>query len=380
MTLINNKMLILIGSIFFIHSCKQKEAAIVNEVSESVPSQIVELTDAQYQNAHLEISSPEKRDIAHIIFLNGKIEVMPENNVTVSSPVNGFVRQIKWMPGMNVSKGQTLVRLEDKEFLQWQQDYLSAKNAWEFARLDFERQSELSRNQAVSEKVLQQADEKVREYHILMTSLREKLKLIHINPMTLTPDNMTSQIVISAPVSGTVTDVLVNMGQYVHAGDPIVHIIDNYGKKIVLKAFEKDLPFLKSGQKMVAYANGQSSDKMKGKIDFIVRNIEDQGFTRVMCSVEGDPSELIAGMYMNAEIEGQNTESWTVPREAIVQFEGKEYIFVEKGKNNFEMMAVQIGFHEEGWIQILDFPGIEKEKIVTKGAYTLLMKMKNEEE
>jgi cobalt-zinc-cadmium efflux system membrane fusion protein len=376
----NNKILILALAIFLTFGCKQNKEIVENEVSEPELSQVVELTDAQYQNARLEISVPEKRNIAHIIYLNGKTEVMPENNISVSSPVNGFIRQIKWIPGMNVSKGQTLVKLEEKEYIQWQQDYLSAKNAWQFAKLDYERQSELSRNQAVSEKVLQQADEKVRDYHILMKSLGEKLKLIHINPATLNADNMISQIVISAPVSGTITDVMVNTGQYVHAGDPMVSIIDHHGKKIVLKAFEKDLPYLKTGQKIVAYSNSETHKKMEGKIDFIVKNIEEQGFTKVICSVDGHSSDMVPGTYMNAEIEARSTEAWTVPEEAIVQFEGKEYIFAERGKNSFEMLEIQPGAHEEGRVEIIYFPGIEERQIVVQGAYTLLMKMKNVEE
>lgn len=373
----NNLTIILTLIVFLTYSCKQKEEAVVEEVRETVLSKVVSLTDAQYQNAQLELSVAEKRNIPHIIYLNGKTEVMPENNITVSSPVNGFVRQFKWMPGMNVNKGQTLVRLEEKEYIQWQQDYLSARNVWEFAKLDYDRQLELSRNQAVSEKVLQQADEKVREYQILMKSLAEKLKLIHINPATLTANNLTSQIVIPAPVSGTITDVLVNTGQYVQAGDPVVSIIDHKGNKVVLKAFEKDLPYLKSGQKVEAFPNSEPNKRMEGKIEYIVKNIEEQGFTKVICSVDGQPAGLIPGTYMNAEIEAQSTEAWTVPEEAVVQFEGKEYIFAKSDKNSFEMLEIQSGAHADGRIEILYFPHMEEKQIVVKGAYTLLMKMKN---
>ncbi|MBK8346139.1 MAG: efflux RND transporter periplasmic adaptor subunit [Saprospiraceae bacterium] len=82
----------------------------------------------------------------------------------------------------------------------------------------------------------------------MVKSLGEKLKLIHINPATLTADNMTSQIAIAAPTSGTITEVLVNSGKYVQAGEEMIRMIDNNGTKLVLKAFEKDLPNLQSGQ------------------------------------------------------------------------------------------------------------------------------------
>ena len=377
MTSFKINILILFFSIGIFHSCKQKEETPAETAPITAMESIVDLTDAQFKNAQLQLSLPEKMNIGHVICLNGKIEVMPENTITVSSPMAGFVRQIKWMPGMKVSKGQTLVRLEEKEYIQLQQDYLSAKNSLVFAKLDFDRQSELSKNQAASEKVLQLADEKVRQNQILVKSLGEKLKLIHINPATLSADNMTSQIIMAAPASGTITEVLVNSGKYVQAGEDMIRMIDNNGTKLVLKAFEKDLPYLQPGQKLLAFSNGIPDQKMNGKIDHIVNSIGEQGFSNIICSVDGRSTSLLQGMYMNAEIEANRAESWTVPNDAIVSFEGKEFIFVEKGNQSFEMLEIQPGQQEAGRTQIINFQIFTGKKVVTKGAYTLLMKMKN---
>ena len=376
----NNKMKLLILPlliIFLAGSCKQKEETPAETAPAVVMESVVQLTDAQLKNAQIQLSLSEKMNIGHVIQLNGKFEVMPENTITVSSPMAGFVRQIKWMPGMKVTKGQTLVRLEEKEYIQLQQDYLSAKNALAFAKLDYDRQSELTKNQAASEKVLQLAEEKVRQNQILVKSLGEKLKLIHINPATLSSDNMTSEIIIAASTSGTITDVLVNSGKYVQAGEEMIRMIDNNGTKLVLKAFEKDLPYLKTGQKLHAFPNGRADQKMSGRIDYIVNSVGDQGFTNIICSLENITSEIMPGMYMNAEVEAQSMESWTVPDEAIVSFEGKEYVFVGKGNQSFELVEIQPGQKENGKVQIINYQILMNKKIVTKGAYTLLMKMKN---
>lgn len=376
----NNKMKLLILPlliIFLAGSCKQKEETPAETAPAVVMESVVQLTDAQLKNAQIQLSLSEKMNIGHVIQLNGKFEVMPENTITVSSPMAGFVRQIKWMPGMKVTKGQTLVRLEEKEYIQLQQDYLSAKNALAFAKLDYDRQSELTKNQAASEKVLQLAEEKVRQNQILVKSLGEKLKLIHINPATLSSDNMTSEIIIAASTSGTITDILVNNGKYVQAGEEMIRMIDNNGAKLVLKAFEKDLPYLKAGQKLLAFPNGRADQKMSGRIDYIVNSIGDQGFTNIICSLENITAEIMPGMYMNAEVEAQSMESWTVPDEAIVSFEGKEYVFVDMGNQSFELVEIQPGQKENGKVQIINYQILMNKKIVTKGAYTLLMKMKN---
>lgn len=365
----------------WLQSCKNNEINTPEEKTTltTLPNRVV-LTEAQYNNANLMLAAPKKMKIGHIITLNGKVEVMPENTISVSSPMAGFVRQIKWIPGMTVKKGEVLVRLEEKEFIQLQQDYLSAKNVLAYAKLDLERQTELSKNQASSDKVLQQAEEKVKQSQILVTSLATKLRLIQINPATLHAENITSQIIITAPATGTITEVAVNLGKYVEAGENIITIMGFNGSKLVLKAFEKDLPFLKKGQKVFAYSNAEPDKKITGKIDYIVRNIGEEGFANIICSPDNVSEQLFPGLYLNVDIEAQSLESWTVPEDAIILFEGKEYVFVEKETRTYEMVKVSTGQKENKHIQILNEQDIKDQKVVIKGAYTLLMKMKNVEE
>lgn len=373
--------IVLLACIIWLQSCKNNEINTPEEKTTltTLPNRVV-LTEAQYNNANLMLAAPKKMKIGHIITLNGKVEVMPENTISVSSPMAGFVRQIKWIPGMTVKKGEVLVRLEEKEFIQLQQDYLSAKNVLAYAKLDLERQTELSKNQASSDKVLQQAEEKVKQSQILVTSLATKLRLIQINPATLHAENITSQIVITAPATGTITEVAVNLGKYVEAGENIITIMGFNGSKLVLKAFEKDLPFLKKGQKVFAYSNAEPDKKITGKIDYIVRNIGEEGFANIICSPDNVSEQLFPGLYLNVDIEAQSMESWTVPEDAIILFEGKEYVFVEKEIRTYEMVKVSTGQKENKHIQILNEQDIKDQKVVIKGAYTLLMKMKNVEE
>jgi cobalt-zinc-cadmium efflux system membrane fusion protein len=76
-------------------------------------------------------------------------------------------------------------------------------------------------------------------------------------------------------------------------------------------------------------------------------------------------------------VEAQNMESWVVPDDAIVNYEGKEYVFVDKGSNSFEMVEVTTGLKENEKVQIINYQILMNKKIVIDGAYTLLMKMKN---
>jgi membrane fusion protein, heavy metal efflux system len=76
----------------------------------------------------------------------------------------------------------------------------------------------------------------------------------------------------------------------------------------------------------------------------------------------------------------------TVPSEAVVRFENKHFCFIEKGEGKYEMREVELGVADKNFVEIRPVPlasgqvstmSFATEKIVLKGAYTLLSKMKN---
>jgi len=163
----------------------------------------------------------------------------------------------------------------------------------------------------------------------------------------------------------------------VNAGDNMIQIVDKSGLRLVLKAFEKDLPGLSKGLKLVAYSNANPSEKMRGKIEYMVKNVSQDGFAKIICTFENSSKNIVPGMYMNAEVESENAQKWILPDEAIVRFEGKEFVFIDKGNKSYDFHEVKTGWKENGWTEIVDHESLESSSIVSKGAYTLLMKMKN---
>lgn len=85
-------------------------------------------------------------------------------------------------------------------------------------------------------------------------------------------------------------------------------------------------------------------------------------------------------MYMNADIELQSQQSNALPSDAIISFESKNYIFIDKGNKQYEMTQVNTGNTENGFTEIASATDFANKNIVVKGAYSLLMKMKNTEE
>ena len=103
----------------------KKETPAVETTEET--ETVVTLTEEQYKNAHLETGSISRRNVPAVLKVNGKIDVPPQNMVSVSFPLGGYLKSTKLLPGTHVSKGEVIAVMEDQQYIQLQQDYLTAK-------------------------------------------------------------------------------------------------------------------------------------------------------------------------------------------------------------------------------------------------------------
>jgi cobalt-zinc-cadmium efflux system membrane fusion protein len=157
--------------------------------------------------------------------------------------------------------------------------------------------------------------------------------------------------------------------------------VDNRFLHLDLTIFEKDLDDIFIGQKLMAFNNRNPEKKHACDIILIGKNLTADRNAEVHCHFQKYDETLIPGMFMNAEIEIQNQISEVLPDESIVLFEGKNYVFVQQSNNVFSMVELQIGVSQGGYTEILNGnSSINNKNIAVKGAYTLLMQLKNTEE
>lgn len=374
-------VLFLFSLAIVLFSCKDKPKETTTNKKEEETS-VVTLTPQQLEKAALQVSAVETKSINSRLQVNGMVDVPPQSMVSVSFPLGGYLKSTKLLPGLEVNKGEVLAVLEDPQFIQLQQDYLMAKSKLAYAEADYNRQKELSTSQAVSEKNLQMAKTEYESQKILVKALEQKLALININPAKLSENNITRSINVYSPIHGFVSKVNVNIGKYVSPTDVLFELVDPSDIHLNLTVFEKDAALLGIGQKVIAYNNNKPDEKHLAEIFLISRNVNEDRAVSVHCHFEDYDKKLLPGMYMNAIIEVKNTEAKAVPDDAIVRWQSKFYVFVAKGNNQFEMTEVLPGGSADGYtaITLAGNKSIDGLQIVTKNAYTLLMKLKNSAE
>jgi membrane fusion protein, heavy metal efflux system len=370
------QVIILIAVISMISACGSQQTT-EEKAETKTDENVVTLTDAQLKNAGIQTGKLEQQSISSILKVNGVIDVPPQNMVSISVPLGGYLKSTKLLPGMHVKKGESIAIIEDQQYIQLQQDYLTAKAKLVFAKQEYERQKELNQSKASSDKVYQQALADYTSLNVLVQSLSEKLKLIGINPATRNAGNISKSVSIPSPISGFVSKVNVNIGKYVNPADVLFEIVNPSDIHLALTIFEKDINKLFIGQKLIAYTNTNPEKKYPCKIILIGKDFSNDRSVEVHCHFENYDKSLVPGMYMNAEIEVKSDSVFALPSEAIVNYENKQYVFIAKGNNQFEISEVKTGNSENSYTEVSIDEPLLKENFVTKGAYTLLMKMKN---
>ena len=374
-----NYILITVVTFFLVSCSKENKSENVANDEEKVSS-ILTLSDVQLKNILLDTASFRSQNLSTTIRLNAKAVVTPHNTISITNPYGGYVKRIALLPGNYVKKDQVVVVLEDPQYIQMQEEYLTTKALLEQANSDYVRQKELNAEQAASDKVTQQAEANKQTLLVKKQALEEKLRLMNINPASVTLSNIRRTINIYAPISGTVNQVFVNTGQYVSPADEMLKIINSNNALLNVKVFEKDLSNIQVGQQLFAFTNAQPNQKLEAQVSTISNEVNEDGTVDVFAKViNPNGVRLTANMYFNIELNVDQLHANVLPEEAVVHFEGKDYVFEKLNKNSFKIVPVEIGLSSNKMIEIKS-PKDSKKVYMTNGAYQLLMALKNNSE
>jgi cobalt-zinc-cadmium efflux system membrane fusion protein len=386
MKYLNSKYIVTFFISAWMVSCVEKSPqgdATVN--SYEADSGTIELTTAQIQTAGIMLGKIERRQISGTVKVNGVLDAPPQQMVSVSIPFGGFLKNTGLLQGSRVKKGQLIAVIENPEYIQIQQDYLEAISQFEFSNADYDRQKELAKENVNAQKAVQQAKSNYKSWLAKKNGLLAKLKMINIDLVSLEEGNITSTANIYSPISGYVTEVNVNIGKFVNPSDILFEIVDTEHLHVELTVFEKDIPKIKLGQKVRFVLANETSDRL-ATVHLIGREISVDRTIRIHCHIDKEDTDLLPGMYLKANVEISGSLATSLPDEAIIDFEGKKYIFVPmagEGHNGrkFEMIEIESGNSELGYTEIAIPARLNEDtEVVIKGAYSILSKIKNSEE
>lgn len=372
-------------------SCGDKKTEEAGEKHEEAAT-VAELTDSQVKTIGLTVASVVGRELSGTIKTTGKLDVPPQQLISVSIPFGGILKKINLLQGSEVSKGELIAVIENPEYIQMQQDYIEAKSQLDFAKSDYERQTDLAKENVNAQKTLQQSKSTYNTLIGKTNGLKAKLKILNLDIASIENGEIQSSINIYSPINGYCTQVNSNIGAFINPQDVIFKLADTQNMHAELTIFERDLPKIVVGQKVRFKLSNENKERIS-TVSLIGREIGADRIVQVHCNLSSADKDLLPGSYFTAIIETGASKVPTLPDEAIVNFEGKNYVFVYKGSENvkskegetetkfvYDMKEVEIGMAEDGYTELKNISADPKIQYVVKGAYSLLSKLKNSEE
>jgi len=351
------------------------EEAVVEETNE------INLTQDQLTALGLQYGDPVKTSMSSIITVQGKIDLPPQNLISVNFPLGGYLRSTKLIPGMHVSKGEVIAIMEDQAIVQLQQDYLSAAARHELAGLELERQKALVEASAGTSRALQQAQAEQKLQAVAVRALQEKLKLIGIDVNALNESNISGQVSVRSTINGYVSKVNVNTGKYVQPTETMFELIDPEDIHVALTLFEKDLPYVQKGNQVSIHFMDEPEKTYAAEVILVNKGLDDDRTATAHCHFKVHPKNLLPGMFVEGELSVSSKLVNAVPDEALVRLGNKQYIFVRKSDNVVEMRPVVTGLSKDGRTALTSGnEGLPAGSIVLNNAYKLMGILKNSEE
>jgi len=367
------------------HEATTDQASSANNSTASADS-IVVLSDVEIKNAGIDFIQPVVKNISDEITLNGEVDVPPQNLISISCPLGGFLKYTHLLPGDHVKKGEVIATLEDPQFIQLQQDYLTARARLQFLKQELERQQALSETQATSLKNYQQTLRDYETEKIQMEALASKLRLIHIHPEQLSDSTIQSTIRLYSPIDGYIARVNVNIGKYVMPTDVLFDIVDPRDLHAAMTVFQEDINRFRIGTRGEVYTTSQPGRQYPVEVVLITRNVDSNRTGILHCHFLKSPDRLLPGMYLTGTFTLAEQRQVTVPEDAVVHYQGKDYVFIQDtsipaGKTGYRLVLtpVQTGKTENGWVALpnVDSTKWKNYRVAAHNAFAILGKMKN---
>ncbi|NNK81805.1 MAG: efflux RND transporter periplasmic adaptor subunit, partial [Flavobacteriaceae bacterium] len=291
--------------------------------------------------------------------------------------MEGYVKRTPLLVGDKVNKGQLVVTLENTEYVELQQQYLEVAEQLNYLKSEYTRQQTLLNEKITSEKNFLKAESTYKSALAHYNGLRQKLKMMNLNPTSVEQGKISSSINLYAPISGYVTKVNVSNGTFVSPSNEIIEIVNTNHIHLELSVFEKDILKIKKGQK-INFKIPEASDKFfKADVHLVGTSVDEANRTiKVHGHIDDDENNFIIGMFVDADIVTKSIKGKALPKEAVSEIKGEYFALVLNGKTDesykFNKIKLEVGRQTEYYVEVLNINDFTGKQIIIKGGLMLL--------
>jgi cobalt-zinc-cadmium efflux system membrane fusion protein len=332
----------------------------------------------------LKLALAEEARLAPQIYSTGRVIPAAANRTLVAPPVGGILSSSVFPRiGQNVTRGEVLttlvqtptaaeaaqIRIENSrveaERRKLAEMEIEARARLTAATAEAERAKRLLEKKAYSQRQSETADADRKAAEANLAAIQEQQKALQTSPLT-------SNYEVTAPISGTIVEIKKAAGEEVRPGEPILEIVALGIVWVEAPIFEKDLGRLKKDTEATFTTAAYPEKEFHGRLVNIGAVVDEQSrAAKAVFEVNNSSGELRIGMQANLRLgAGAKANVLLVPKESVLDNEGKKIVYVLRTGEEFERRDVILGDTYGDKLAIVS--GIKPgERVVTQGAYQL---------
>ena len=344
----------------------------------------VHLSQLKFNSLEFKIDTLPLRALSGVVEANGQLEVPPQHEATVTAILGANITSIKVIEGDKVRKGQVLAYLSHPNLSQLQTNYIKAYSRFQYLEKEMQRQKRLYEEEVGSGKAYQ---ETVAEYQGMKGEVKGyevQLRQLSLNVSKVQTGEIYQNVPVVSPIGGYIEKVKVQIGQFVDPQSEMFMIVNTEHIHADLMVFEKDVSKVKEGQMVSFTVESVPEKRLEAEIYSVGKKFEQNPkAVHVHAEIKNKEDFLIPGMYINGKIHTTGRKVFALPSEAIIEEEGKPYIFVaqppegDESEWKFAPIEIRTGITDEGWVEIKLLEELpEGAKVAWNNAYYLISEMK----
>jgi len=322
------------------------------KVSQQQNSKGLSLMENQIKLANIKTIKIGENGFEDKKLINARLVNNPLNTQIISSKFSGRVDRLYFQEsGVRVTKGQALYKIYSEELLTLQKDYI----------LNLKQQKAFPQ-------------EKI--YQNLLTAAKNKLSLYGYSNQqinALASKNQTNPyIMVYAPISGVITELNINEGQYVNEGSTVFKLENFDSIWVEADLYSSEIGEIKVGQAIEILVAGFENQPINSEVEFVSPQLNDNSqILTIRTSIKNPNNNFQVGMQANISFAYfSKNNGLTLPNDAVLRDESGSHVWIKTNKSDFEYRMVEI--LSENDKSILIKSGINKgEEVVTSGAYLL---------
>jgi RND family efflux transporter MFP subunit len=309
----------------------------------------------------------------------GMVQANAYRETPVMSLVGGIVRSVGPELGQSVKKGETVAVVFSNELADAQSRYLAALAELDEHHKHHARTEKLVEIGAASREELEMATTKLRSTESEVATLRQRLLLLGLSSQRVSAlhssSQISSEVSVSSPVSGTLTGRVANPGEVIEANKELMRVTDLSSVWVVGQVYEQDLAKVHIGSAASISSDAYPGRVFRGQVSYVDPKLDPQTRTaQVRVELANPGQQLKLGMYLNvafAALGGAQSTTALVPVVAVQNMNSQQVVFVATSDPNvFVMRPVRLGPENNGYYPVLEGLNVG-DRVVTNGSFML---------